>query len=48
MTVKSSRRLEGQTTSKELMDDWCEAKPTTLRHPSPGDGFENHMCITEL
>ena len=21
----------------------CEAKPTTLKRPSPGDGFENHM-----
>ena len=24
----------------------CEAKSTTLRRPSPGDGFENHMyCL---
>ena len=24
----------------------CEAKPTTLKRPSPGDGFENHMyCL---
>ena len=22
----------------------CEAKPTTLKRLSPGDGFENHMC----
>ena len=22
----------------------CEAKPTTLKRPSPGGGFENHMC----
>ena len=27
---------------------WCKAKPTTLRRPSPGDGFENHMCTMEL
>src|ERR1700737_2758875 len=26
----------------------CEAKPTTLKRPSPGDGFENHMCFIEL
>ena len=25
----------------------CEAKPTTLKRPSPGDGFENHMCHTK-
>ena len=25
---------------------WCEAKPTTLKRPSPGDGVENHMyCL---
>ena len=24
----------------------CEAKPTTLKCPSPGDGFESHMCHT--
>ena len=24
----------------------CEAKPTTLKRPSPGDGLENHMyCL---
>ena len=24
----------------------CEAKPTTLKRPSPGDGVENHMyCL---
>ena len=22
----------------------CEAKPTTLKRPSLGDGFEDHMC----
>ena len=27
---------------------WCEAKPTTLKRPSPGDGFENHMCHIKL
>ena len=26
----------------------CEAKPTTLKRPSPGDGFENHMYPIEL
>ena len=26
----------------------CEAKPTTLKRPSPGDGFENHMYFLEL
>ena len=25
----------------------CEAKPTTLERPSPGDGFENHMYLLE-
>ena len=25
----------------------CEAKPTTLKCSSPGDGFENHMCYTK-
>ena len=28
--------------------DGCEAKPTNLKRPSPGDGFENHMCTMEL
>ena len=23
----------------------CEAKPTTLKRPSPDDGFENHMRV---
>ena len=27
---------------------WCEAKPTTLKRPSPGDGLENHMCCVYL
>ena len=26
----------------------CEAKPTTLKCPSPGGGFENHMCSTNI
>ena len=28
----------------------CEAKPTTLKRPSLGDGFENHMyvCILKI
>ena len=26
---------------------YCEAKPTTLKRPSPGDGFENHMYLLE-
>ena len=26
----------------------CEAKPTTLKRPSPGDSFENHMHSIEL
>ena len=26
---------------------YCEAKPTTLKRPSPGDSFENHMCHTK-
>ena len=25
----------------------CEAKPTTLKRPSPGYGFENHMSHTK-
>ena len=25
----------------------CDAKPTTLKRPSLGDGFENHMCYTK-
>ena len=25
----------------------CKAKPTTLKRPSPGDSFENHMCDTK-
>ena len=25
------------------VDTRCEAKPTTLKRPSPGDGLENHM-----
>ena len=25
----------------------CEAKPTTLKRPSLGDGFENHMYPIE-
>ena len=25
----------------------CEAKPTTLKRPSSGDGFENHMYYTK-
>ena len=29
------------------MEGCCEAKPTTLKRPSPGDGFENHMCNTK-
>ena len=28
--------------------DSCEAKPTTLKRPSPGDGLENHMYSIEL
>ena len=27
---------------------WCGAKPTILKRPSPGDGFENHMYLLEL
>ena len=26
----------------------CEAKPTTLKRPSPSDSFENHMHSIEL
>ena len=26
----------------------CDAKPTTLKRLSPGDGFENHMYLLEL
>ena len=25
----------------------CEAKPTTLKRPNPGDGFENHMSCND-
>ena len=25
----------------------CEAKPTTLKRPSPDDGFENHMSYND-
>ena len=32
---------EGQGNLKEEVA--CEAKPTTLKRPNPGDGFENHM-----
>ena len=31
-----------------LVDYACEAKPTTLKRPSPGDGFVNHMCYTKF
>ena len=31
----------------KTMNDHCEAKPTTLKRPSPGDGFENHMYHTK-
>ena len=27
--------------------DLREAKPTTLKRPCPGDGFENHMYYTK-
>ena len=26
----------------------CEAKPTTLKRHSPGDGFVSHMCSTKF
>ena len=33
--------------SSSILDKYieytCEAKPTTLKRPSPGDGFVNHM-----
>ena len=29
-------------------DTVAEAKPTTLKRPSPGDGFESHMYPIEL
>ena len=34
--------------TEDLYQDVCEAKPTTLKRPSPGDGFENHMYLLEL
>ena len=42
-------REQGIPASRFLMTVCgCEAKPTTLRCPSPGDGFENHMWTMEL
>ena len=27
---------------------YCEAKPTTLKRPSPSDGFGDHICSIKL
>ena len=39
-------KYHNNSTSSPMCDDHCEAKPTTLKRPSPGDGVENHMyCL---
>ena len=52
----SSNRLQGAKYAMEVNHrlqstihcGLCDAKPTTLKRPSPGDGFVSHMYCTKF
>ena len=47
MSLRNKRMNKTAQNSSSILDKYieytCEAKPTTLKRPSPGDGFVNHM-----
>jgi hypothetical protein len=46
--IKEHAERTPQATYNKIVPEASKAKPTTLKRPSPDDGFENHMSCNEI